>query len=235
MALYFHIPDSALGGIDEYTKLMLHMDGADDGTLFTDSSLSPHTINRYNALTKTGTKKFGTAAGYFDGSGDLLTVPDSDDWNFGSGDFTIDLWFNFNSIGPAYTLCSQYRAGSASYWPTSSFQFLYNGTIFFFSAVTGSSEVGLIGESYTPTVGVWYHIAITRSGNDWRMFINGTQLGSTVVNSLTSTYELFIGARYYSQVGNDQFLNGYIDELRISKGIARWTSNFTPESGPYTE
>ena len=87
------------GGIDQYTKLMLHCDGVNAGTTFTDSSSqhsgqTAHTVSAFgNAQTSTTQKKFGTAAYYATVAGaGYLTIPASDDWIFGTGDFTIDFW-----------------------------------------------------------------------------------------------------------------------------------------------
>lgn len=88
-------------GIDAYTVLMLHMDGTDEGTTFTDSSTSAHTVTA-NGQTNTeiGQSMFGSASGQFDGTDDYLSIPDSADWNFGNGDFTIDFWvYSINSSG----------------------------------------------------------------------------------------------------------------------------------------
>ena len=226
MPITFHVPDSALGGIDEYTKLMLHMDGADDGTSFIDSSLSPYTVTRVNALTKTGIKKFGTASGYFDGSGDYLSIPDSDDWNFGASDMTIDFWVNFSDITGQKFLFNQRADGTHAHELSLNSGSLkwaaYNGgTVFDFS------------RSVTLSTGTWYHIAAVRNGNVLRLYLDGQQQGAD--QAFTGTMP-DLGAAFDigRWSGDGIYLNGYIDELRISKGIARWTSNFTPENGPYT-
>ena len=72
----------------------------------------------------------------------------------------------------------------------------------------------------------WYHVAITRSGTTLRMFIDGTQEASTTSSAnFTSTTNMFIGA----DVNNtNQRINGYIQDLRITNGYARYTANFTP-------
>jgi hypothetical protein len=80
-------------GIDSYTKLMMHCDGANSATVFTDSSLAPHIITSTNTITSTTTPKFGTASAYFDGTGDYMSIPYSTDFDFGTDDITIDFWF----------------------------------------------------------------------------------------------------------------------------------------------
>ncbi|GMX60063.1 MAG: hypothetical protein MNSN_10890 [Minisyncoccus archaeiphilus] len=76
---------------DSNTVLLMHMDGTDNGTVFSDQT--GKTVTRYgNTKTVIGTKKFGSASTYFDGSGDYIDIPSSSDFEFGSNDFTIDFW-----------------------------------------------------------------------------------------------------------------------------------------------
>jgi hypothetical protein len=80
------------------------------------------------------------------------------------------------------------------------------------------------------SAGTWYHVAVTRSGNTFKLFRNGVQNGSTVTNSnscpaTASTGALYVGSDVGGGFGN---WNGYIDDLRITKGYARYTTNFTP-------
>src|SRR3990167_5305793 len=82
--------------------LMLHMDGTDGATTFTDSSDNAKTMTAVgNAQIDTAQSKFGGASGLFDGTGDWLTTPDSTDWDLGTGDFTIDFWIRFSSVANA--------------------------------------------------------------------------------------------------------------------------------------
>ena len=99
-------------GNDNYTKLLLNMDGANDGTAFTDSSASAHTVTAVaNAVTKTDEKKFGTASAYFDDNSSWLTVPDSDDWTMGSENFTIDCWATPSVTDTHFGILGQWTSG----------------------------------------------------------------------------------------------------------------------------
>jgi len=234
--ILFHVSDSAIGGIDEYTKLMLHMDGEDDGIVFTDDSTSEHSVTRFNAVTKTSIKKFGSAAGYFDADGNYLNVPNHEDWNFGSGDFTIDLWIRATSTGKTWQSTIISKILNATYYP--SFAILQrNGTynITFSAGSSGASWGDLIENAVIGTVvqNQWHHIAVVRQGSNVYTFLDGIIGSTTGIGSASlknDSYPVLIGDGNYVST----YFPGYMDELRISKGIARWTSNFTPESGPYT-
>jgi len=215
-------------GNDSYTKLLLHMDGVDNGTTFTDDSASNHIITRHNALTKTSVKKFGTASGYFDGYGDYLTIPDSDDWHFGTGDFTIDFWVFPNSIVNNSCILAHINWGTTIL----AFSVYINGTTLEFYASSNGSTWELEQFSLgTLNTGSWQHFALTRSGDFFKGYKNGVQI-SNVENStnIVNISELL----YIGTNPSHAYFNGYIDELRISKGIARWTENFTPPTQPYS-
>jgi hypothetical protein len=84
-------------------------------------------------------------------------------------------------------------------------------------------------------VNTWYHVALVRSGNSWYIFQNGSQLGSTVTNS--GAIQDYSGSVYIGKYGFDKsplYFSGWLDEFRVSKGIARWTSNFTPPASAYS-
>jgi len=224
MALYFHIPDSALGGIDEYTKLMLHADGADNGEIFTDDSASNHTVTRSVAVTKTGEKQFGTAAGYFDGTG-YLTVPASSDWNFGTDDFTIDFW-NY-----AITNSPISKVNGAIFHTDDTVNYIGIYTSKSNSKVFTSIR-GTYAQYDAPILNVWTHYAVVRYNGQVYMYQNGTELGNyAYATSMDfSSYGVNIGIDMWAN-----YITGYVDELRVSNGIARWTTDFIPESSPYTE
>ena len=89
---------------------------------------------------------------------------------------------------------------------------------------------GAVVSAGTITINTWQHVAATRSGNSWRIFINGTQVGSTGTNSTaySTAYGCCIGTSYYSET-----YVGYIDDLRITKGYARYTANFTAPASAF--
>ena len=181
-----------------------------------------------NAQVSTSVVKYGTGSMAFDGSGDYLRAPSSVNWDFGTGDFTIEAWCYFSSIvymslagkwsSGGYAWIVQFRAGDISSGNGIRFYTGNNGSL--------SSNYDF---SWTPSTATWYHLALTRSGSSLRLFINGTQQGSTATigsQVLSSTNGVCtVGA---SGDGFDQNWNGYIDDLRITKGAARYLTTFTP-------
>jgi phage protein U len=171
-----------------------------------------------DAKLSTSVKKFGTASLALDGNGDYAFVQSNDDFAFGTGDFTVEGWVYRETTGVAVSLFD-FRTAATQTAP-----WLYIGAGGSLLYVVNSSNRISTG-SGTIGAGSWFHIALSRSGTDTRLFVNGTQVGSTYTD--TNNYiqsPLTIGARY---TGANEFFNGYIDDVRISKGVARYTSNFT--------
>lgn len=236
-------------GFDSNTKLMLHMDGSDSGTTFTDSSAGAKTVTRVSTpVTKTGTKQFGTASMFSGASTKYLTLADSADWAFGSGAFTIDFWLNdtdpniaapgsgFNAAGVfeqgndvnnRASLLIRYDTGATAIPRTIEFNIASGGV----SALDISGPLTLMN-------GTWHHIAVIRGWggnvNSWVLCVDGVP-GTPVIYSgaypdYTGTFA--IGAAPLGGGGVSQSIN-YIDEFRIVKGVAAWTSTFRPALTAY--
>jgi len=214
-------------GNDSYTKLLLHM----DDTGLSDSSYVNHTTTKNGNAARSSTQsKFGGYSAYFDGAGDYITVQDSVDWAFGTGDFTIDCWIRPTSMVGTTCMVEHYQ-DNENRW---GFE-LDNNNLGFYVRDGDVTTVACYGLHGITADGTWHHVAITRDGNDWRVFVDGTQVGSTVSDSSpvpNVSGDLLIGCRKWSGTPN-YFYPGYIDELRITKGDARWTSNFTPATSRY--
>jgi hypothetical protein len=223
-------------GIDAFTVLMLHCDGTDASTSFPDASASAHAVTGMgNAQVDTAQSVFGGASVLFDGTGDALVSVDSADWNFGSGDFTIDFRVRFNSVAGSIDLISQADnqfALTQLAWRV----ILTGGNLYFQCSTDGTvGTVINLARAWTPSTATWYHVAIVRTGNVVRHFVDGTQLGTDSALAVTifnSNVALLVGAEDPVNVQNP--LNGWVDELRISKGIARWTTTFTPPTAAYS-
>ncbi|MCP4798645.1 MAG: LamG domain-containing protein [bacterium] len=217
-------------GIDGYTKLMLHCDGSNDGTTFTDSSFSGHTVTASgNGVTSTTTQKFGTASYKAPATGDFLSIADSDDWNFGSGDFTIDCWL-YRTGASSYQTILENKTDNSNYWQWRYF----GGSGNFDFTVTGAGAFSVNWTVSAFAQDTWVHHQLVRNGNSWYMFQNGTQVGGTQTQAAAvpdMTGNLILQGD--SSLG--QPFVGYMDEFRISKGIARNTSNFVVPSGEYVQ
>lgn len=219
-----HILEGA--GIDSFTKLMLHMNGTDTSTTFTDDSLSPHSPTAVgNAQIDIDQSKFGSSSGLFDGSGDYVSVPDSTDWDFGNGDFTIDFWTRFSDVSGNQGWCGRQTSG------TSYFYFAKEGSSIRFRDYNSGNIINL-SLSWSPSADTWYHIAAVRSGSTITIYVDGVSIGSAGVGAtsfLDRSDPLFIGSSFDTAY----HLNGWMDEFRWSKGIARWTSNFSVPTAEY--
>jgi len=209
--------------------LAIPMDGANNGTTFTDESAtikgsgSAKSITR-NGDTKTSTaqSKFYGSSGYFDGSGDYLTNSDITDFNFDTGDFTIECWIYHSSTGSnegysdTGTSISSATGGQWFLYKTSSDKVSW-----------GQHGAGAIITSATSIVSqAWTHIAICRASSAVKIYINGildAQATSSV--NFNNGGTLRIGA-----VATPYYLNGYMQDFRVYKGVAKYTSNFNPPS-----
>lgn len=223
-----------MAGIDSYVKLMLHCNGADASTTFTDSSASAHTVTANgNAQIDTAQSVFGGASGLFDGDADYLSVPDHADFYYGTGDFTIDFRVRFTALpgNDSYSWFYNQRADG-----NNAIQLcLYNSAGTYkvnFSCVASSVLTIEVVKDVTVVVDTWYHLALVRTGNDFKVFWNGTQAGTTVTDA-SEVPDIAANVDIGRWTGEGFYLNGWIDEFRISKGIARWTDNFTPPTEEY--
>lgn len=220
------------GGDPHFDKvsLLLHMDGANGSTTFVDSSPSPKTIYaNVNTNISAAQSKFGGSSGYFNGNGDFLFAADSVDWDFGVYDFSVETWCLFLSHTTTQTLVGNYQTENGTIGWVLQYRSDTAGLRF------GYGNVALIEVPWTPVDGTWYHIAAAREGNALRVFVNGALL-KTVTNSTDisgSTAPLRIGCLYYTS--NIQFFNGHLDDLRITKGVARYTANFTPPDARFPD
>ena len=217
---------NAITPVDSYTKLLLHCDGADGSTTFTDSSSNNYPVTVVaDAQIDTTYKKFGTGSALFDGTGDYLSIPDSTDWDFGSGAFTIDFWIRPSTVTANIGIMSQYATTDDAI----SLRTQGTGTLLSFQVKSGAATIISLEPAHGMSADTWYHVAVVREGNDFTFYVDGSSIGDVTdtdaMPSLSSTWD----------IGTDMSgkMNGSLDELRISKGIARWTENFVPPTYAY--
>jgi hypothetical protein len=223
--------------VDANTKLYIKGDENNGVTTFVDSETTPKTVTtagdtkiKYtedyrSCIFKDETGKFpypvgsakvdffaiGSGVGYFDGTNDYLSIPDSDDWDFGTGTFTAEVYVRWSTVGTASIL---YRG--ANNWGLE-----YAAAHLYWYAETSTINDG----AFTPIVNTWYHFAVSRGVANSILFVNGSVI-DTDANStdIADTTELRIGVN--DSTAND-FL-GLLDNIRISKGVARYTASFNP-------
>jgi len=172
-----------------------------------------------NAQTSTAQFKFGSSSALFDGTGDYLYAYAHDDYTFGTGDFTIELWVR-NTAWAATEYIYDMRTGAST----------VNAQLFYSSGVRYAVAGTTVITGGTLTTNTWHHIAITKSGTSTRLFINGTQSGSTYTdNNNYAAAPITIGTDYAGANG----YSGNIDEIRVSK-TARYTTTFTAPTAVFT-
>jgi hypothetical protein len=204
---------------DAYTRLLLHFDQLTTSTTLTSDDSTSKTATIYGNPFLSGV--FGGGVG-FDGSGDYVAFPSHTDFALGTGDFTYDFRVRFNVVTGYQTIFTT----QTGYIP-----FLrLNGAeqeLMLWMSDTGSVDLRF---PWAPVAGTWYHIAVVRSGTSLKMFVNGTQIGTTKTCSESIPERGF----WIGKQNNASYdLNGQIDEFRISN-TARWTGAFTPETSPYS-
>lgn len=221
------------GGIP--SVLLLHCDGSNGSTTFTDVYGKTVTPNG-NAQISTAQSQFGGASCLLDGAGDYLSIPSTTDFAF-PGDFTIEFWmYCSNGNGDAASLLINRNGGGGALDGIYSYA-ASNGTncSINFGFGDASSSSSIISTAQTVSLNAWHHIAFVRNGTGFDIYVDGTSGASgTSSISITSNRAMWIGWDALNAVGGTDY-NGYLDEIRITKGTARYTGNFTPSASAFTE
>lgn len=181
-----------------------------------------------NAQISTSVKKYGTGSLAFDGTGDGLTLnAGGQNFAFGTGNFTIEMWVYPSTSSQSGIIYDSRPTSTSGLYPTIR---LDSGTLKFYTS--GASQI----TGGTLSANTWYHIAVCRSGTSTRLFIDGAQSGSTYTDSnsyINGAARPLIGADGFDNYTGSNYFNGYIDDLRITKGYARYTSNFTAPTAAF--
>ena len=208
---------------------LLHCDGTNGSTTFTDQKSHTFTATG-NAQISTAQSKFGGASALFDGTGDLVSSADHADWALGAGDWTIECWVRPASTAAQCVILHK-RASSAVYGPFGIYMDA-GGKAGFLISVDGSTwGVNILTGTGIFVAGTWAHVAFCRSGNNYYAFVNGTSAGTASLAGalFANTAPLCIGANGDASVS----FNGNIDDVRITKGAARYTAAFTPPAAAF--
>ena len=217
---------------DSFTKSLLHMDGADTSQTFTDESGKTWTA-RNHAQIDTAQSKFGGASGLFDGTDDWIDTPDSDDWYLDDGSnnnsWTIDFWLKLSAEHDS-GFCGQF-VNTSNWWGLC----WYPNTLQLVSLAGGVTKVVYAPDCTLTTAAGWTHIAVVKDGtNGYTGYKNGISLGTaTDTDTLTNLAAILTIGKTTDSASTVFWMHGWLEEFRISKGIARWTANFTPPISPY--
>ena len=212
-------------------QLLLHLDGTNGSTTFGDSSSNTQTVTPFgNAQISTAQSQFGGASALFDGSGDYLVVTEVAGLEPGSGDLTWEMWIRTTNSTQYATLLSRTPASFAfGMW---SLMMNHNssaaGDLALYVANFSAGAPLLLTTGVNVRDGSWHHVAVVRNGSAWTLYVDGT---SRATNTWSGTIADITGSIY---IGRDQFYirdyTGHIDELRITHGVARYNSAFTPST-----
>ena len=174
-----------------------------------------------NAQISTAQSKFGGSSLYFDGTGDYLYSANTQAAFLGTGDFTIECWLKTSSTGSYKSILVPADVYSISGF----YNFIVRSDNTIALEQGGGST--LVQSTTQVTDGNWHHVAACRSGTTTRIFVDGVLEGTLSSDTYSygiSTVGNYVGT-YQPAIYN---FNGYIDDLRITKGYARYTSSFTP-------
>jgi len=149
---------------------------------------------------------------YFDGDGDYLSIPDSDDWDFGSEDFTIDFWLNLSDTN-TNAIVGQWDNNERAIF----FEYVTGENLRVITSNDGNYHPEIVTLiPWSPLIDTWYHVALVRTGTKLDVYVDGTLLGThTCHTTLFNSNSVFMVGD--GDVGNDPSLHGYLDEFRISK------------------
>jgi len=184
-----------------------------------------------NAKLSTTQKKFGVSSLVLDGNGDYISALPQPDFNFGTGDFTLECWVYPTAVPTAgqYSFVMGQSAAGAGNSSCGLYLGSSAGTIYLYSFGTFGTINGA-----AVAANAWSHIALTREGNSFKLWINGTQAGSTLTYAGAMTSATTTNFTIGGNAGFNLYFTGYIDDARVSKGISRYSTTFTAPTVPLT-
>jgi hypothetical protein len=222
----FNDLDLSVGSTDPFysdIQILLKGEGTNGGTTITDSGPNNLSVATNNgATTSTAAFKYGSASllfpdsSLFTNKGITYSIPSGQ--TLGTGDYTIELFFNLATASTRSHTILQIDNNT--------------GTLL----IDAQGAIRWLNQIFGPNFNVstltWHHLAVTRESSSVKVFFNGVQQGSTVTSTVNHTFStLYVGR----ELDGDRGLWGYVDELRITKGVARYTSNFTPPTATFPE
>ena len=212
---------------DVDASLLLHFNGLNTSTTFTDSSSNALSVTAGGgAQLSTAQFQFGNASVVFDGAGDSLQLPSSSALDFGTAPFTIEFFMRTDGTQDAFSIIISRTANAPSTGGIQSFGFANYGGIIAASV----NDVNIVtASSATANNGSWHHIAISRSGTNMWLGVDGTIVSSN--SSMTGSESVTLSSgrigRWQGNNAGDNNYNGYLDEFRVTKGLALYTTTYT--------
>lgn len=219
------------------TVLLMHMNGANNSTTFTDEL--GHSFTAYNdAKISTAKSKFGGASAYFDGNADYAAST-SADFDVSNVAFTIEAWVYCLDTSTQAIFGSIDTVNSVSSWSL----YVTPGDSIKFDSV--ENDIGATyhsissgtGSASSLTINAWHHVALSvEAGGDVRFFVDGVQIGTTQSRSWTvrdSTQSFRVGGLAHSVYPLHFY--GYIDELRMTRGTSRYNANFSVPASAFLQ
>ena len=208
-------------------KLLLGFDYRETGTTFKDFSKNNHTIQADGAAAISfDASKFGVSSASFDGSNSGLKISNTSALDLSYTPYTCETWVYLKSASIYVTIFGKQIAGESGYslW-----------------LVDMAPSIGLNGNYFNAlsatqlNLNQWYHIAIVDDGSGTKLYVNGSEVAATTERNTTASDSFFIvGQNVVPDMWDAKYtLNGYLQELRITKGVARYTSNFIPPTRPF--
>lgn len=208
---------------------LAHMEGVNGSTTIVDSSPNPISVPVFGATKiNTAASKFGASALDMNGQGNCYAQGTAEASLALPGDFTMECFVNIRGLVGSGDYCiMDLRAATGGTGPT----LIHNSGY----GISGQVNASIRWTGANGVTGVWRHCAITRASGTCRLFVDGSQVGSnytfaTAIGNGRVTFGKFVDANN----GDAKLkLNGFIDEVRVTKGVARYTANFAPPSAEF--
>jgi len=218
-------------GMDSYTSLLAHFNGTTGET--PNAETGQAITYAASAAISSVQKKFGTASLLLNGTTQYVTVPDNDTWNFGTNPFTLEGWF-YPTTDQDSLLLGQFVDVNNNVM-----LFYQTGYLKFASLVGGVAKADYrTTATCNPSINNWHHIAFVRDGTSVYIFLDGVPLALTVITAIGTNAMPDLATTY--RIGADNgygygYFKGYIDEARVSKGVARWVADFSAQLASFSE
>lgn len=211
-------------------SLLLHMDGANGGIVFTDSSANAFPVFQSQAITSNTQVKFGPTSGFFNGN-HFISVAHAAPLELTTGDWTLEGWLYIGTLGSNSLVIM--KAVGTGFYP---WQLYYDATghLIFRAFDTTPSLLFTITAATGLAAGGQHFWAMTRQGSTFTLWIDGVSAGtasSSAALYTNASASVVCGASGSSTIA----MIGYLDDVRITKGVARYTAGFSVPTAAFPD